>query len=215
MLQRGEPPQGSVLAFCPPLQEKYDENQYWQQFYQGSKPIIYGHQVVGDTPKIINNTYGIDTGACHGGRLTAIELPSFKIHQIQVKTDYWAIERIKWQIPVLEAKPWQTMTFEQINRQIQKLRYVENVEVQAFLNQKQAWSDNCQSLLPLLHQHLYKATNDLLQTHGQQSFNFIASQYPYKVFLFKAKKNRLELDDVKKSLNTPEKVFRLKEQLDI
>ena len=41
------------------LEKKYGENQYWQQFYKGEKPIIYGHHVVGEQPKIINNTYSI------------------------------------------------------------------------------------------------------------------------------------------------------------
>lgn len=75
------------------LEKKYAENTYWNEYYRGKKPIIYGHHVVGDHPKIINNTYGIDTGSCHGNYLTAIELPSFQIHQVKAQKDYWIEEQ--------------------------------------------------------------------------------------------------------------------------
>ncbi|WP_216823471.1 metallophosphoesterase [Niastella vici] len=67
------------------LEKKYPEGKFWTEFYTGTKPIIYGHHVVGAYPKIINNTYGIDTGACHGDYLTAIELPGFIIHKVRAK----------------------------------------------------------------------------------------------------------------------------------
>ena len=62
----------------------------------GEKPIIYGHRVVGEKPLIYRNTYGIDTGACHGDMLTAIELPGFIVHQIKAKKDYWKEAQKKW-----------------------------------------------------------------------------------------------------------------------
>ncbi len=117
------------------LEEKYGEGKYWTDFYAGAKPIIYGHHVVGEEPKIYNNTYGIDTGACHGGRLTAIELPGLLIHQVEVDKDHWAAEQSKWQIPVLAAKDWENMKIRQIQKQMDKLRYKEEKEIQAFLDQ--------------------------------------------------------------------------------
>ncbi len=67
------------------LIKKYPVNTSWNDFYKGGKPVIYGHRVVGDTPKIKNNTYGIDTGASHGGYLTALELGTFEVHQVKMK----------------------------------------------------------------------------------------------------------------------------------
>lgn len=103
------------------LGKKYPEGKYWTDFYTGEKPVIYGHHVVGDLPKIYNNTYGIDTGACHGGYLTAIELPGFITHQVKAKKDYWKAAQKEWQIPVLKAKNWPGMTFEEIGKQLDKL----------------------------------------------------------------------------------------------
>lgn len=75
------------------LEKKYAFETYWSEYYKGGKPIIYGHLVVGDFPKVKNNTYGIDTGACRGGFLTAIELPGFIVHQVKAKQDYWRSEQ--------------------------------------------------------------------------------------------------------------------------
>ena len=195
------------------LEQKYEANTYWQTFYQGEKPIIYGHHVVGDAPKVMNNTYGIDTGACHGGMLTAIELPNFTIHQIRVQQDYWKTERTKWQLPVLEAKPWQTMTFEKIQKQIDKLRYIEKEEIQLFLDTKVAWSNHIQAKTGWLLNRLIEQSKDIVLKNGQQKFNLVASQYKHKVFLFKAKSGSLTVKDIQESLNTPEKILKLEERL--
>ena len=195
------------------LEQKYGTDTYWQTFYKGEKPIIYGHHVVGEEPKVMNNTYGIDTGACHGGMLTAIELPGFKIHQIRVKQDYWKIERVKWQLPVLRSKPWKTMTFEKIQQQIDKLRYIEQEDIQLFLDEKEAWSKNIQSKMGWLLNRITEQMQDILSKKTQQQFNIIASQLPHKVFLFKAKGGKLTITDLKTSLNTPEKVLKLEERL--
>ena len=42
----------------------------WYNHYSGKDRIIYGHTVV-VTPKVVNNTYGVDTGAVFGFVLTA------------------------------------------------------------------------------------------------------------------------------------------------
>ncbi len=195
------------------LEKKYGTDKYWSEFYDGKKPIIYGHHVVGEIVKILNNTYGIDTGACHSGMLTAIELPSFKIHQIKVKQDYWKTERLKWQIPVLKAKPWETMTFEQIERQISKLRYIENPEIQAFLDKKENWSLKIQAKIPILLEQIKAKANSILEEYGNERFNEIANQYAFKVLLFKARANRLTVTELRKSLNTVDKILELEKEL--
>jgi len=74
------------------------KNRPWFEEYRGEKPVIYGHKVVGKTPRIHNGkTFGIDTGACHGGWLTAITVPEFKIYSVKAKENYWS--RIKQRGP--------------------------------------------------------------------------------------------------------------------
>ena len=51
---------------------------YWHERYHDATPIVFGHHVVGRDPLVTpNRVYGIDTGACHGGRLTALSVPDF------------------------------------------------------------------------------------------------------------------------------------------
>lgn len=49
----------------------------WAKHYHGSACIVYGHTPVKE-PRIINNTYNIDTGAVFGGNLTALRYPEME-----------------------------------------------------------------------------------------------------------------------------------------
>lgn len=50
----------------------------WAQKYKGKAIIVYGHTPV-KAPRIINNTYNIDTGAVFGGKLTALRYPEMEL----------------------------------------------------------------------------------------------------------------------------------------
>jgi serine/threonine protein phosphatase 1 len=49
--------------------------------YDFGKRVIFGHTPLAQ-PLIMPNKIGIDTGAVYGGRLTCLELPVLKIHQV-------------------------------------------------------------------------------------------------------------------------------------
>lgn len=196
------------------LEEKYAEGTYWSDYYEGTKPIIYGHHVVGDSPKIKNNTYGIDTGACHGGRLTAIELPGFRIHQVSVESDYWKEEQSKWQIPVLKAKGWEHMKLTQVHQQIEKLSYKEEPEVQLFLSDMNVWIQQIEELIPIIKTSLETLSQELKREFAD-NFNQEVAKLPYRTFVFKASKNNLSLADITKAIDTPQKVLDLAAELGI
>jgi len=194
------------------LQTKYTDGTYWSDHYTGKKPIIYGHHVVGDTPKYLNNTIGIDTGACHGGYLTAIELPGFNIHQLKVDRDYWKEQQQLWQIPVLKAKPWETMEFTAITRQLDKLSYIEDPEVRTCLNDIIQWVNELEQLLERFLIRLKEFATELKEKHGEE-FNRVASQYEFKSFLFQSLSGKLTKEELGKKLETPEKRLRLAREL--
>jgi serine/threonine protein phosphatase 1 len=196
------------------LEKIYPPNTYWTDYYKGDKPIIYGHHVVGDTPKIHNNTFGIDTGACHGGYLTAIELPNFKIHQVKVQTDYWKEEQITGQIPVLKAKNWQDMNFDAIQKQLDRLDYIDNSEVKAYLKRIKNGLIEHDELLNQIMLKLNELAIKLQKQYGKE-FNKEASQYPFKTFLFKSNAGTLTQKDVGKVLDTPTKRCELARHLGI
>ncbi|WP_452600237.1 metallophosphoesterase [Pontimicrobium sp. MEBiC01747] len=196
------------------LETKYEEGKYWSDYYKGTKPIIYGHHVVGDTPKIKNNTYGIDTGACHGGHLTIIELPGFKIHQVKVKTDYWKVAQSKWQIPVLKAKNWEGMKIEHIRNEIKKLSYKNEIEVKNFLKEIENWLDQLLNTIVVLKNRLEEITLELKEKYKDEFGRNIA-KLSYSSFLYKANSKNLQISDLEKMLYTPRKIINLALELSL
>ncbi len=196
------------------LEKKYVSGTYWSDYYQGHKPIIYGHHVVGSSPDVKNNTYGIDTGACHGGYLTALELPGLIVHQVKAKADYWKLEQKKWQLPVLAAKEWQSMELQAIKKQLQKLSFADEPSVVAVLKNISRWVNDLEAQLPLIKNALDDFTSQLLQQYPD-TFNLEAAKFDFKTFLYKSKAHNLKLADVEKVLNTPQKIMLLAGKLKI
>ncbi|MFH1417672.1 MAG: hypothetical protein ABII12_05220 [Planctomycetota bacterium] len=66
----------------------------WYDTYDGRKPLVIGHHdylKLGSEPLIIEGLVcGIDTGCCHGGRLTALILPEFRIVSTPARGDHWS-----------------------------------------------------------------------------------------------------------------------------
>lgn len=66
----------------------------WASVWPGPESIVYGHMVHDladvriDEPAAGVSCYGIDTGACFGGRLTALLLPSREFVQVDAKRAY-------------------------------------------------------------------------------------------------------------------------------
>ena len=196
------------------LEKKYGPETYWSNYYEGEKPIIYGHHVVGEFPIIKNNTYGIDTGSCHGGFLTAIELPGFIIHQVKSHSDYWKNEQKIWQVPVLKSKDWHNMEITAIRKQLEKLSFVEDINARTFLNKLENWTKDLENLLAALKNKLDLFTIDLISKH-QETFTIEASKFDFKTFIFKSKSNNLKIEDLRKSLNTPQKIIEIANQLNL
>ncbi len=196
------------------LEKKYPSEKYWTEFYNGTKPIIYGHHVVGDNPKVLNNTYGIDTGACHGNYLTAIELPGFIIHQVKAKKDYWKEQQKIWQIPVLKAKNWNDMQFLEIDKQLAKLSYIEDAEIVNYLSEIKEWKSELQNSYNSIKIAIDHLTKELLEVH-QEKFSIEANKSNFKTFIFKSKSNSLTIEDLQKGLNTPSKITKIKSELKI
>ncbi len=194
------------------LEKIYPAEKTWTEFYTGTKPIIYGHHVVGDTPKIHNNTYGIDTGACHGNYLTAIELPGFIIHQVKAKRDYWKEEQKKWQIPILKAKNWNNMPFDEIDKQLDKLSYIDEPEIKNYLAEIRKWKEELQNSYEIIKERIDIVTKTLIEKH-KENFNIEASKFLFKTYLFKSKSNNLTIKDLQKGLISPNKIIGIKREL--
>ncbi|RZK71456.1 MAG: metallophosphoesterase, partial [Pedobacter sp.] len=195
------------------LNERYPPSGLWNDHYRGEKMIVYGHQVVGDFPKTINNTIGIDTGACNGGFLTALELPGFNIHQVASKRDYWKEEQKIWQLKILQSKPWVEMSLDMSGKLVDKLSFVQEPDVLEFLIKLKAWFKYLDDLLPEIIKKIEALTISLMKESGAD-FSLEARNYAFYNLIFKCRNGNLSLNDLEK-FNTPLKRVVLARELGI
>jgi serine/threonine protein phosphatase 1 len=72
------------------LQRNYSRP--WYELYDGPKPLIVGHiDYRGNGEPLVHKdrVFGIDTGCCHGGRLTGLLLPGFRLISVPARADHW------------------------------------------------------------------------------------------------------------------------------
>jgi serine/threonine protein phosphatase 1 len=66
--------------------------QLWYELYDGPKPLVVGHldyRHDGEPLVWRDRVYCIDTGCCHGGRLTGLLLPQFRLVSVPARADHW------------------------------------------------------------------------------------------------------------------------------
>ncbi|WP_128330164.1 metallophosphoesterase [Apibacter sp. HY039] len=189
------------------LSKKYSEKKSWRDYYKGTKSVIYGHRVVGTSPKIKNNTYGIDTGASHGGYLTALELGSYYFFQVKSGISR-TIKQDHYQVSVLKTKNWKTMTFASIKKQLKKYEQIENEEVKEYLNEIKHWSEKLKQLYPELFIEIYKIFCKMEKDNFNYSSLLLSDEL--NLLLTKFKKRRLSARDMIDVYDSPEKIEMLK-----
>jgi serine/threonine protein phosphatase 1 len=211
--------QEAVLCGCTAgekhLAKRYGST-YWSQLYTGTKPVIYCHHVVGDSPQIVEGkVYGIDTGACHGGRLTGLILPDFEIVQIQAVQDYWQQELVKWQLPVMMAKPWGSYKWEKISAICHEFRNSPNLELVAFLAEKERWTKELIALAPLAILKVEQKLAELIANYGSDGFKQQARCFAYAALLYKANAGNLTTEFFQQTLPTPAKWIEMTIELEV
>ena len=197
------------------LSKRY-ENTSWSELYSGEKPVIFGHRVVGDNPLIVEGkVYGIDTGACHGARLTALIIPSFETFQVQAAKDYWREELVKWQLPVTEAKPWNTYKWDKIKAICHDFKDSRNPELTAFLVEKEQWMNDLLATAPKITHKVEEKLAELISLHGVDDFKKQVRKYSYATLLYRANSSGITSDFLKQTLRTPDEWLRVMEELGI
>ena len=184
----------------------------WSELYEGPKPVAFGHHVVGSQPLVARGlVYGLDTGACHGGRLTALVVPGFQLYSVAAGADYWEQEKRRWQEPVLLAKPWLDLGFAKAAREVDRYRD----EGGATIAQIEAWLDSLETLLAACFERLRADAAQLLAESGEDGFTARIESYPHKALLHLWRRGRLDLAAVRQRCATPRKALELASQLGI
>jgi serine/threonine protein phosphatase 1 len=197
------------------LEKRYGQT-YWSEMYTGAKPVIFGHHVVGDNPMVIaDKVYGIDTGSCHGGRLTGLILPSFEIVQIQSPQDYWRAESAKWQLPVMQAKPWGSYKWAKIQAICDEFRHSTHPELADFIAKKEQWMNDLLALAPLAILKVEQKLEDAIALYGVDEFKKHVRGFGYATLLFKANSSNLDLAFFQQVLATPDKWLQVMAELGV
>ncbi len=188
----------------------------WYKAYRGNKPIVFGHLFVGDTPLIYNDrVYGIDTGACHGGFLTAITIPDFKVYSVKAKEDYWESEKRKWQKQVIVNRPWKSMKWEQIENEINRFKNCEEHEVVKCVKLLEVWVQKLRNSIPGMVKSIERITEQILIDSGEEDFSEFAKRHSLSQFLFTCYNGRLNIDVLLKKCISPEKTIEMAKILGI
>lgn len=187
------------------LRERYGDRP-WYDLYTDDKPVVFGHAVVGAEPLVLRDrVYGLDTGACHGMRLTGLLLPERRIVSVPARADHWVHVRDSWQEPVLRTHPWRTMTFEQIAKKVRSLRDPELTG--GFLDGVERWSTAVRGALPGLADRLDAEVARLLAEAGPEGFGRVAATHPAGSWLLRHHAGRLSREHL--GCVNPEQVFTL------
>lgn len=180
----------------------------WPEKYDREKPIVFGHRVVGDNAQTWSRrAFAIDTGACHGGWLTALVVPGFKLHRVRAKSDYWRAEQKRWRLPVLRSKPWNTYKFSKLERELGDLRVRRAPAVQAFAAELDGWlrelDATAQLMVPKVHAHL----KELSRIHEAKALRKAIATQSHPALLFAAQTGSLGANSIKQIATTPARLI--------
>jgi serine/threonine protein phosphatase 1 len=186
------------------LRERFGDRP-WYDCYEDDKPVVFGHSVVGAEPLVIRDRiFGLDTGACHGLRLTGLLLPAMRLVSVPARADHWARVRREWQTPVLRTLPWVTMTFEQIEKKVRSLRDPElDDEVLGRVN---AWTANLRGAIPQVRERL-DAELARLTAEAGEAFARTAAAHPAGSWLLRRHSGRLSPEHL--GCATPQQLLTL------
>lgn len=187
---------------------------YWHERYTDSVPVVFGHHVTGPEPLIskAGNVYGIDTGACHGYRLTALSVPDFKIHSVPTRggADYWKTTMREYQVPVLRTRSWPTMSWGKIKETLDDHRKeTGSDDTSGYIEKVQAWADGIKRLIPALLARVPGVYDDI----GGEAAALEA--HPAKPLLYLHQRKKLTLDAVKTRCTTPQTTLDLAKKLGV
>ena len=190
------------------LAERFGKG-YWYDAYTDDVPVVFGHHVVGPEPLVARDrVFGIDTGACHGMRLTGLLLPERRLVQVPAREDYWVRVRTQWQVPVMKRLDWSAMTFEQAQR---KLRSLADPELdQAVLDRIGAWTAGVLATLPKLRDAL---DAELARLSSEGDDGRVAAAHPAASWILRRRNGRLSPERL--GCSTPGDVVKLANALGV
>ncbi|WP_019927497.1 metallophosphoesterase [Nocardia sp. BMG111209] len=181
----------------------------WHDHYTDDTPIAFGHLVVGSTPLLRDDRiFGLDTGACHGGNLTAVSLPDRTIHSVPAQADHWSRTRREWQLPVLRSTPWTEHKWDRIDETVTQYSAPSSESAtRTWLSAVANWTAHIHAALPALAAEADRVAASLDTEEIRR--------HPAGPILFQARRGNLDLPGLERHCNTPRRTLDLAAALHI
>ncbi len=179
---------------------------YWHERWTGPKPVVFGHHVVDEPLVRPGLVYGIDTGACHGGRLTALTVPDFRLHSVPAREDHWARMKRAWQADVLASKPWATMSWQELDEQLARFHSVDEPRSRAYIDALLAWRDQVDTRLDEVLASVKLEAARLEAEGGEQGRAALAKAHPLSPLLFQSFRGRLDRAALRRQVYGPRRL---------
>jgi serine/threonine protein phosphatase 1 len=175
----------------------------WHELWNGPKPVIFGHHVVDEPLVRPHLIYGIDTGACHGGHLTAITLPDFQLHAVAAREDHWAKLKRIWQADVLATKPWLEMRWTELDEQLARFASNDEPRTRAYVAALQTWRAALENRRAEVLDGILETTARIAATFEPEQAAAAMKAHPLTGFLFQAHRGRLDASAFARQCQTP------------
>ncbi len=183
------------------LQDRYSHP--WYELYDGSKPILVGHQNYSgtDQPFIYQDrVFGLDTDCVTGKSLTGLILPSFRFISVPSRANHWLQVRRLYppsrpqQHPSWVEFAWKVSELEELNRLISTIK---------------------RDATEILQELLTTPTFANLSARGQvQLFSERAGTGRYATLLHLARLDQLNEESARKILKSPDTLKELLSRID-
>jgi serine/threonine protein phosphatase 1 len=189
---------------------------FWHERYSDPTPIVFGHHVVGRDPLVTpNRVYGIDTGACHGDRLTALSVPDFTLYAVDARADYWALAKRQWQLPVLQARPWLAMSWPDFDAEIARFKGSTQGASHDYVVALDAWARELRAGAAALVAAARTIAEQVLADAGTDGFTAAARAHPVGPLLFQARSGRLDPAAVTRACSSPNRTLEIARHLGV
>ncbi|HTE49441.1 MAG TPA: metallophosphoesterase [Kofleriaceae bacterium] len=179
----------------------------WHEVWEGPKPVVFGHHVV-DQPLVRPGLiYGIDTGACHGGRLTALTLPDRRLHSVAAREDHWARMKRSWQADVLADRPWRELSWSELDRELARFdgrrRTSDEPRTAAYVDALRAWRASLDARLVEVVDAIRREAERIDAEDGPAGRTERARAHPLARYLFQSTAGRLDPAALRRQCHTP------------
>ena len=206
------------------LAKQYDRP--WYELYDGDKPLIVGHHdYLGSGEPLIcdDKVFGIDTGCCHGGRLTGLLLPEFRLVSVPSRRDYWTELQQQYADIRYSATPKEDLTWEAARSLVESAHKQTSVppKVQERASDLQNMLIEAERALEALFDHIDQKHRqtvadlrkelpfDSLDAKKQGSlFAKAIGKTPLSSFLHQARRGQLDLEKLRAHFKKPSEVVK-------